>query len=380
MSETMKDYFCLREREHFYIDPQQDAGLYFGRHQLESILKDQIENSFLKVGVPKIFLTGPYGSGKTHTLFHIKHFMAEHGPHSGEVEVVYFDIGPMKAKTHYAQLHRSFLDHMSRDRVKQLVDTFVSKNVGPDLEVTLRRYFPTADIANAMRGLSFGSTQSLPAWKWLVGEKLSDEQQQMLSLTKNLTEPGELIEVLLSVGKLMKSVENKKIVYLVDEAEMLTGVTNQDAAASFEWALRQLADNDNKNIGFVFAARGGGGEELPPILNLEAIKSRIGENNIIDIPHFGGVQDVKGFVLDLLANIIDSEKAREKIQKEKLDTGTESFPFTESSLDSFCEYIRENPERALPRAIIECINDCAVSAFRAGEGLIDDNRVDGMRR
>jgi acyl transferase domain-containing protein len=34
----MKDFFCLKEREHFYIDPQQDAALYFGRHELESRL------------------------------------------------------------------------------------------------------------------------------------------------------------------------------------------------------------------------------------------------------------------------------------------------------------------------------------------------------
>lgn len=374
----MKDFFCLREREHFYIDPQQDAALYFGRHELESRLVDQLENSFLKVGVPKIFLTGPYGSGKTHTLFHIKHFLTGQGPPS--VEVIYFDIGPMKAKTHYSQLHRSFLDRLSRDRVKQLVDTFVSKNVGPNLEAKLKQYFPTADVANAMRGLSFGSTQSLPAWKWLVGENLSDDQQQMLSLTKNLTEPGELIEVLFSVGKLMKSEENKKIIYLVDEAEELGRITNADASASFEWALRQLADNDNKNIGFVFAARATTGEELPFILNSEAIKSRIGENSIIDIQHFGGVQDVKVFVMDLLANLIDGEEARDKIHKAGLDTKVEFFPFTESSLDSFCEYIHENPGRALPRAIIESINECAVSAFRAGDALIDDNRVEAMRR
>jgi hypothetical protein len=375
----MKDFFCLKAREHFYIDPQQDANLYFGRHELESRLKEQIENSFLKVGVPKIFMTGPYGSGKTHTLFHLKHFLSQ-ATARPSVEVIYFDIGPMKAKTHYSQLHRSFLDRLSRDRVKQLVDRFVSENVGPNLETALKAFFPTADIANAMRSLSFGATQSLPAWKWLAGEKLSNEQHQVLNLTKNLTEPGELIEVLFSVGKLIRQLEDRKIVYLVDEAEELDHVTNPDAAASFQWALRQLADNDNKNIGFVFAARAVGGEELPLILASEAIKSRIGENNIIDIPHFGGVQDIKGFVLDLLASLIDRQAAEKRMQEMALSTDIQSYPFTDSSLDCFCEYIRENPERALPRTIIECINDCAVGAFRAAEPLIDERRVDGMRR
>jgi len=378
MMEDMRERFCLREREHFYIDPEQDAGLYFGRHELQSQLKDQIENSFYKVGVPKIFLTGPWGSGKTHTLFHIKHFLGQQKP--DVVDVVYFDIGPLKAKTHYSHLHRSFLDRLSRDRVKALVDSFVSKNVGPGLEAALRNFFPTADIANAMRGLSFGSTQSLPAWKWLVGEKLSDDQHQMLNLTKNLTEPGELIEVLQSIGKLVKVVESKKIIYLVDEAEELDHVTNPDAAASFEWALRRLADNDSKNIGFVFAARAPGGGELPQILSMESIKSRIGENNIIDIPHLGGLEDVKGFVVDLLASLVDREKARERIGKDGLPAQPQFFPFTEASLDSFCEYIRENPERALPRAIIEGINECAVSAFRAGEAIIDESRADSLRK
>lgn len=376
--EEMKEWFCLNEREHFYIDPESDAALYFGRHELEERLKNQIENSFLKVGVPKIFLTGPYGSGKTHTLFHIKHFLGK-PQNLHPAEVIYFDMGPLRAKTDYAHLHRLFLDRLTRDVVKNLVDRFLGQHVGPNLETKLKEYFPRADIANAMRALSFGSTQSLPAWKWLCGERLSDEQQQMLNLTKNLTEPAELVEVLQATGKLMKDVESKKIVYLIDEAEELHQVTNADAIASFQWSLRQLADNSNKMIGFVFAAKGGGGEELPPILDFPAIKSRIGENNIIDIPHFGGVQDTKGFIMDLLVHLIDGEKARQTIQANGLDTTVEFFPFTEDAIDNLCEYIRENPERALPRAIIEAINECAVNAFRAGERVITDRRVESIR-
>lgn len=378
----MKEWFCLKEKDYFYIDPQEDAPVYFGRQELQQRLTLTLRNSFLtKAGVPKIFIWGPYGGGKTHTLFHIKYFL-EHDKEVPPCEVIYFDLGPLASRSTYVRLHRMLLETLGMEMVRGLANDLLSSMVGPDLEDRLRSYFPNPNIGNALRSLSYGGSapQSLMAWKWLCGENLRDEQQRTLPVTKNLTGEGELIEVVTALGKLVRDVRSRRIVYLVDEAEQLGSVTNPDAERAFIWSIRQLADEVvNKAVGFVFTTYGRYGEELPPILDREEIKNRIGDRNIIPIEHFGGGQDIRNFVVELLQELVDREKAAQEIQKHGLSTTLEAYPFTEDALDQFCEFLGEVPERSLPREIIRSINDCAVGAYRAGERVIDVHQIEGLR-
>lgn len=382
----MKEWFCLKEKDYFYIDPQEDAPVYFGRQELHQRLMMTLRNSFMtKAGVPKILVWGPWGGGKTHTLFHIKYFL-EHDAEVPPCEVIYFDLGPLASRSTYARLHRMFMETLGMETVRGLANDLLSSMVGPDLEDRLRRYFPNSNIGNALRSLSYGGSapQSLMAWKWLCGENLRDDQQRTLPVTKNLTGEGELIEVTLAIAKLMRDIRNRRIIYLVDEAEQLNSVTNPDAERTFIWSIRQLADETvNRVTGFVFAATGRHGEELPSILQRDEIRSRIRDPNIIPIEHFGGVQDIRNFVVELLQDLVDRERAEQEIQKHGLPATPETYPFTEDALDQLCEFLGEPGEtgelRSLPREIIGSINDCAVRSYRAGERVIDVHQIEAQR-
>src|SRR5450759_70081 len=86
----MKDFatwFCLKNRSNFTIDPQvypEDAQYYFGRDDIKTQLQKQIRLSFIDPGVPKMMVWGPYGSGKTQTLFFLKNFLCTHTPSSAK--------------------------------------------------------------------------------------------------------------------------------------------------------------------------------------------------------------------------------------------------------------------------------------------------------
>lgn len=382
----MKEWFCLKEKDYFYIDPQEDAPVYFGRQELQQRLTRTLRNSFMtRAGVPKIFIWGPYGGGKTHTLFHIKYFL-EHDKEVPPCEVIYFDLGPLASKSTYAHMHCMFMETLGMETLRGLANDLLSSMVGPDLEDRLRRYFPNPNIGNALRSLSYGGSapQSLMAWKWLCGENLRDEQQRTLPVTKNLTGEGELIEVVTAIGKLMRDVRNRRIVYLVDEAEQLGSVTNPDAERTFIWSIRQLSDDVvNRAVGFVFASHGRHGEELPSILATDEIRSRIRDPNVIPIEELGGVQGIRNFVVELLQGLVDRERAGQEIQRHGLPTTPETYPFTEDALDQLCEFLGEPGEtgelKSLPREIIGSINDCAVRAYRAGERVIDVHQIEGLR-
>jgi hypothetical protein len=71
---TFKDYFFLKDRDALSLDPWTDGKEFFGRQDLGSRIQKRIESDFVKPrGIPKFFVHGSYGSGKTHALAHIKY-------------------------------------------------------------------------------------------------------------------------------------------------------------------------------------------------------------------------------------------------------------------------------------------------------------------
>ena len=80
-----RDWFCLNQRESFTIDPKinpADARFYFGRQQLDDRMRKQITRSFIDPQVPKMMVWGPYGCGKTQTLYYLSHWLQNSKPAS----------------------------------------------------------------------------------------------------------------------------------------------------------------------------------------------------------------------------------------------------------------------------------------------------------
>jgi hypothetical protein len=117
---------------------------------------------------------------------------------------------------------------------------------------------------------------------------------------------------------------------------------------------------------------------MPSILNRGDISKRIGEINYIDIPHLQAVQDVKTFVKELLQHLVNQETAEQRIQREKLGVPLETYPFTNDAFELLCDYASQDPVKALPRNLINAINECAIQAWDEEKATVDDAIVNDV--
>ena len=100
---TLREYFSLKHKESFSIDPWHDNKIYFGDSQLVERIKRRIETDFVQPrGVPKFFVLGAYGSGKTHTLAYIAYELGLNTMHPAEP--IYLDIAPLGARERFQRL------------------------------------------------------------------------------------------------------------------------------------------------------------------------------------------------------------------------------------------------------------------------------------
>ena len=75
---TLKNYFLLKDRDSLSIDPWRDQKQFFGASDLNERIRKRIESDFVQPrGIPKFFVHGYYGSGKTHTLAHIDYVLRQ---------------------------------------------------------------------------------------------------------------------------------------------------------------------------------------------------------------------------------------------------------------------------------------------------------------
>jgi hypothetical protein len=372
----LREYFCLRDRESFSIDPWRDSKVYFGDQQLAERITRRIESDFVQPrGVPKFFITGSFGSGKTHTLAHIQFQLTTKFGEMYPTEPIYLDIAPLTSRERYERIHGRLMDAIGLNRARLAVESvadamsevdkvegFLQSGVLPFGDEALR-----SSQANVFRNLLFGGRQMQLSWEWMRGRKTTVDEAQMLGTQKHLAEPQDFVNCLLNLGALHVKGTGKRIVFLVDEAEAIRRVTNPDSQAELIHAVRILLENTNSFIGFVFAIQAEAGmEDIGEFFEAPDIMRRVDfAQGYIDLNGLVlRVEDVEDFIRQTLAYLVDQRKAEGIIAAESLDTSADLFPFTNDGLKSISTHISDNPSRALPAAIISWMSNAAIEAWR----------------
>jgi hypothetical protein len=232
------------------------------------------------------------------------------------------------------------------------------------------------NIFMALKELRATGESPFVAWRWLTGQALKSSELTSLQLTRSLGEvgAGDLVEVLVAIGNLAQQV-NEKLIFLLDEFEELQNVKAGDATESIHQYIRRLSEPANATVGFLIGFKADVLDDAPSILRRGDIVGRIGPTNYVDIPPLPAVSDVKTFVRELLKNLTDEPSILTKLA----DTGIVSepgiFPFEPSAFELLADYATQDVTRALPRYIINAINECAIQAWDEGKLLIDETIV-----
>lgn len=381
---SLREYYHLK-KDAFDIDPRRDAEVYFGYQSLQDRILQRLAADFVQQRhVPKFFIYGRYGGGKTHTLSHIQHLLRHDRDSLGiyqETEPILAEVPPLRAKEQWKTMHEHFLDTVGKALVKEAIQALVAE-AGGDVPGALRDHdvlrFGEASLqasqASIFRAMLFGGHQETTAWEWLKGKALSTDQAATLQTETNLTRPSDYLAALLNVASLIHKGLRRKVVLLIDEAESIRSVTNPDSLQEFIWAFRRLVDNENDVLGLIVGFQTEGGmEDAPGVFTDEAVITRIGDAGFIDLGELVAEEtDAKNFIVSVLDRLVDQEAAKTDIEAHGLSTEPEYFPFTLDAVDLIANHVVDDPEHTSPRWIKNTLADAVIRAWQEGR---DSGRV-----
>lgn len=377
MVSPLNERFCLKDdRKNFTINFRvntEDRRAYFGKRKLnEEIIKD-IRERYMMGSQPKKYLHGQYGVGKTHTLFNIK-YQLEESPEAKKitdyrVKCCLID-AEFKEKTSYNYLHAQMMEAVTLEKIKNIVQEYLAKNAGPNLEEKLRNDFIDANGAEAIRALGLVG-EPITLWKWLCGGSLTAAELTSNHLTKNMDTVSEMFRLLVGIIRLFVA-KDTYYLFLFDEMEGLMHIRNQDCRESFHDAFRKLADDDNDVIGFIVSIYTVGEEDIPEFIYTEDIITRLNRTNIHALEYLAHDDDVRQFLKDLFALVIDNDKKKEKEKNGQVQSGLKFYPLTDQAMDELVNLAISAPTSSLPRNFISAINEAAVCAHRRDSYVIEE--------
>lgn len=378
---VFQQWFCLKNRLNFTIDPltiASDAQFYFGRDETKEILVDQLRKTFVNPGIPKMMIYGPFGSGKTHTLFHLEHILRNDPPKSCRHDpYTVYAVIEMRSNSDANHLHAQIMEALGKDVVtnwaRELADT------QPDLDASIGELTEDFNIRSALKEIRITGPQGFNAWRWLTGQPLKTAELDALQITRNLGDvsTGDLASALCSIGKLATSV-GKSLIFFLDELEGLNNVRVGDNADSISQYIRRLAEPGNSSVGFIIGFMSNVRDDVPSIIDRGDIRTRIGESNYLEIGALPAVANVKAFITELVSDLVDKECANEKIKAKTLKTKFGKYPFDTEALDVLAEYALQEPTLALPRLLIHAINECAIQAWDEEKPVITATIVNSI--
>ncbi len=376
MTAPLKKRFCLKgDRKNFSINfrlNEEDRAAYFGKKKINKDIIEGIHERYMMGNQPKKYLYGQYGVGKTHTLFNIK-YQLEESPEAKkitdyQVKCCFID-AEFKEKTNYNHLHAQMMEALTLEKIKEIIDEYLATNAGPDLEDKLRIDFGDANIARAIRALGYAG-EPITLWKWLCGGPLTASELTSYNLTRNMETVSEMYRVLIGIMRLFVA-KGTYYLFLLDEMEGLKNIRNLDCRESFHDAFRKLADDDNDVLGFIVSIFTIGEEDIPDFIYSQDIVTRLNKANIHPLEYLAHDDDVRQFLKDLLALVIDDEKKKEKEKKGQVPSGLEYYPLTDEALDELVNLAISAPTASLPRNFISALNEGAVHAARRDSYVID---------
>ncbi|MHA1400213.1 MAG: hypothetical protein ACTSQE_07675 [Candidatus Heimdallarchaeaceae archaeon] len=374
------EYYCLRNRNNFNIKPETDQELYFGRKELQEDLKRIIERSFTLGNPLKLVITGIFGSGKTHTLHHLKYILEK----DYNCKVILTEIGDVTKKTMFATLHNNILDIIGLDEISSLLRRYqqleAQENPDEDFDANdlLKKILQSENISIAFATLTLYGQHKNVAWKWLKGGNLNGQELSQIGITTNLSESNDMVKILTFIAGLYKKVLNRKLVVMIDEAEKLKDVKEQEAIANWSNANRLLADQSNDTLSFIYSIAGRGEiDELPEMFSRREFVDRIGKDNNIPLTTLN-IEEINEFLEDLLNTIIDKAKAIKILSDEEHDEEKirKYYPFTEDSYRYFIEDVLSRIMSFTPRILVKILNNLAFGGYMAKKRFFDIDLIE----
>jgi hypothetical protein len=346
LMETMAAWFGLRDgHRDFTIENNTHAELLFARQALGAKLKAILQRAFRTDNPPKFVLYGDWGVGKTHTLRHVEYDIATNSDYPATT--VFVELPDITKKSTFQVAHAAFLDALGIDRAKQWMAQYQIKHQTHAFG-QIQDHTQSGDIAKAFATLPGFGDSARTAWDWLRGISLSAADARGVGLPPALEQSSHMTAVLRMLGLLSRDVEDKLLVFMLDEAEKVEFVTDGDAIQHWRSAFTDLADSLNKDVGLVIAASFRNPDDMPGPLADQLMLDNLDPDATRD------------FVAALLDAWVEPER-KIRIGRAHADEADgeviSAFPFTEEGMAGFVDHACRNGAVSTPRDIQKTLDD-----------------------
>jgi len=374
---SFQEWFCLEQgRTNFQIDPVRDREVLLGQPEWEEEINSRLRRAGI-LGTPvRLLWWGQFGIGKTHRLHHTEYLIRKNGYRYYACYVVASDL---QEKTGFERLHYELINSLGRAEIKRLVSSYLLKiKTNPGQVPSLKEICNnSADVEAALQ--SFGGdlqNPKLPAWRFLCGLELRGNEMALAGVTKEqLDSSHDFSSVLAAIGKIIRVETGNELIYLIDEAENLTKITNKTAEARWQECLRSFLDI--QHISVVITVGAERFQDMPRLLILADVVRRLQKDNYLHMEAYK-LNDVTKFLEGLLRAWIDPSKrsrleAAEGLAQTVPGYKPELFPFNEGAFRKFCDYAVVDPRTAKPSEILNRLNTVAAEAYFRDQRVIDQN-------
>jgi hypothetical protein len=382
MTNSVAQWFNLN-RSNFIIDPRTDSGIFAPREEINTTeLLQGLEVTLITDRAPKRLIWGVYGGGKTHTLFFIGTKLAE----MQSVEPIYVECPSVPKNSTFIDLYKDgIMASIGQERTISLFKNLIQK-IGlidrDDLLSKLQKDYGDEELSRAIINLYLSDTdKELTFWRYISGNSLSPSQLKELQITQSISEANatRLANIIITIGKISKSIENKTMVLIIDELDRLTSIGNEYGINTYQEGLRRLVDENQTSVALLLGCSAANIKDIPEIFGGEAgpVLGRIGKTNIIEIRDIPA-SEVDRFIKYILQKIVDQNVAKQKIESLKNSTKEtielDLYPFTVEAIDTLKGKLSGV---MTPREITMRMSDAAGKAFLLKKEIITSDIFGG---
>ncbi len=365
-------------RPNFILDPATDWRCFARRDINVGGIVEGLQIDLVTRLAPKRLLWGPYGGGKTHTLFRSLHELGELTP----IHPVRVECPDLAKRSTFNDLYRDgIMPVLGEDAVIGLFERAIEQVPVARRDEYLRRlreFLGDEPLSKAVAQLMNPNFERLRLWAWLSGVPISRGELSDLGQTQDLStaEPARLAEMVVLIGRVMKRVEGKTMVLCLDEMERMKAV-GPDAIATFGTGFTRLMDPSQRDVAVLLGCSAALFDDMPDIFGRGGpVVSRLGTHATIEVPHIPD-PDVDGFIRDIIAFVRNPAlDVAGLVSRAKATTneqiGTDYFPFSTEAIQALKSRLSRD---MTPREITIALTQTAGRSHLVGRPCVTSDLV-----
>ena len=345
--ESISEWFGLR-RDNYILNPREipEHASFYARRSTSLDIDEQITSLEVDLGAklaPKKLYWGPYGGGKTHTLYKV---LKELGDRL-DICPVFVECPTLKSTSTFTVLYEKTMNKMGMDFVlnllREALDDVARKTGITNPEEAVKKLsllLGDEDLGRAVYQLTQPSSSFDPMWlwRWLTASGVSAKDKVELRVTTDLKTAGpeKLANILVTIGKLLNDYRSETLVLIFDELDRASPL-GRDPIGTFSTAFTVLTDPSQTFVSVFMATSANRISDVPGIISAP-VKSRLGSENLKDIPPMVS-QELEPFIKDLIGynrsqNLNLERFIREAKSQTNEQVDIDFYPFTKEAVEA----------------------------------------------